>query len=72
MLDPTFSLPPRRRLCFWVQEEQMLMDVIALPFLHHTELLLGPTLVYGVLWFAALFGFNIPKHIGPLLVLGAR
>ncbi|KAI4126396.1 MAG: hypothetical protein LQ338_003766 [Usnochroma carphineum] len=44
----------------------------ALPFLHHTELLLSPTFVYGILWFASLFGFNIPKHIGPLLVLGAR
>ncbi|KAL8745891.1 MAG: hypothetical protein Q9184_007818 [Pyrenodesmia sp. 2 TL-2023] len=44
----------------------------ALPILHHTELLLTPTFVYGILWFASLFGFNIPKHIGPLLVLGAR
>lgn len=44
----------------------------ALPFLHHTELLLSPTFVYAILWFASLFGFNIPKHIGPLLVIGAR
>ncbi|KAI4119690.1 MAG: hypothetical protein LQ345_000488 [Seirophora villosa] len=44
----------------------------ALPFLHHTELLLAPTLVYGVLWLASLFGFNVPAHVGPLFVLGAR
>lgn len=44
---------------------------IALPFLHHTELLLSPTFVYAILWFTSLFGFNIPKHIAPLLVLGA-
>lgn len=44
----------------------------ALPFLHHTELLLSPTFLCGILWFASLFGFNIPKHILPLLVLGAR
>lgn len=45
---------------------------VALPFLHHTELLLSPTFVYAILWFTSLFGFNIPKHIAPLLVLGAR
>ncbi|KAL9018686.1 MAG: hypothetical protein Q9185_004000 [Variospora sp. 1 TL-2023] len=44
----------------------------ALPFLHHTELLLTPTFAYGVLWFASLFGFNVPAHVGPLFVLGAR
>ncbi|MCJ1425770.1 hypothetical protein MMC29_003670 [Sticta canariensis] len=44
----------------------------ALPFLHHTELLLSPTFVYAVLWFTSLFGFNIPKHIAPLLIIGAR
>ncbi|MCJ1230472.1 hypothetical protein MMC12_007146 [Toensbergia leucococca] len=44
----------------------------ALPFLHHTELLLSPTLLYTLLWFASLFGFNIPKTIAPLLVIGAR
>lgn len=46
--------------------------MLALPFLHHTELLLSPTFVYAILWFTSLFGFNIPKHIAPLLVLGAR
>ena len=44
----------------------------ALPFLHHTELLLSPTFLSGILWFVSLFGFNIPLHIGPLLLLGAR
>ena len=53
-------------------QEPWLIGRIALPFLHHTELLLSPTFVYAILWFASLFGFNIPKHIGPLLVIGAR
>ncbi|MDI1484934.1 MAG: translation initiation factor IF-2 [Ramalina farinacea] len=44
----------------------------ALPFLHHTELLLSPAVVYVVLWLISLFGFNIPRHVGPLLLLGAR
>ena len=44
----------------------------ALPFLHHTELLLSPIFVYVILWIASLFGFNLPKHITPLLLLGAR
>jgi hypothetical protein len=48
------------------------MSSPALPFLHHTELLLSPTFVYAILWFISLFGFNIPKHVGPLLVIGAR
>ena len=44
----------------------------ALPFLHHTELLLSPIFAYATLWLISLFGFNIPQHIIPLLVLGAR
>ncbi|KAI9875658.1 MAG: hypothetical protein M1830_008142 [Pleopsidium flavum] len=44
----------------------------ALPFLHHTELLLSPLFVFGILWFASLFGFNLPKHVTPLLLTGAR
>ena len=44
--------------------------LLALPFLHHTELLLSPLFVFGILWFASLFGFNIPQHIGPILVIG--
>lgn len=43
----------------------------ALPFLHHTELLLSPCFVYAILWFASLFGFNIAKHVGPVLITGA-
>jgi len=43
-----------------------------LPFLHHTELLLSPLLVFAVLWFASLFGFNLPKHVAPVLLTGAR
>ena len=45
---------------------------LALPFLHHTELLLSPAVLFAILWFVSLFGFNIPKHVGPLLILGAR
>ncbi|MCJ1257333.1 hypothetical protein MMC24_005158 [Lignoscripta atroalba] len=44
----------------------------ALPFLHHTQFLLSPILVCAILWFASLFGFNIPQHIGPVFVIGAR
>lgn len=51
---------------------EKLINHLALPFLHHTELLLSPTFVFGILWFGSLFGFNIPVHIGPLLLLGAR
>jgi len=43
----------------------------ALPFLQHTELLLSPLLVCGVLWIVSLFSFNIPAHIGPILAIGA-
>ena len=49
-----------------------IITCLALPFLHHTELLLSPTFVYAIVWFASLFTFNIPMHIGPLLVIGAR
>ena len=57
LVDPLISLIPTRP---------------ALPFLHHTELLLSPTFVYAILWIISLFGFNIPKHILPLLTIGAR
>jgi hypothetical protein len=44
----------------------------ALPFLHHTEFILSPLLVCGVLWLASLFGFNIAQHIGAtILKIGA-
>ncbi|KAI9795545.1 MAG: hypothetical protein M1825_001273, partial [Sarcosagium campestre] len=44
----------------------------ALPFLHHTELLLSPVFVFGGLWIASLFGFNLPKHVAPVLLAGAK
>ncbi|KAK8175073.1 UNC-50 family protein [Phyllosticta citrichinensis] len=44
----------------------------ALPFLHHTELLLAPVVVFAILWFVSLFGFNLPKHLAPVLWAGAK
>ncbi|KAF2730447.1 UNC-50 [Polyplosphaeria fusca] len=44
----------------------------ALPFLHHTELLLAPIAVCTILWFASLFGLNLPKHLAPVLWAGAK
>ncbi|KAF2501638.1 UNC-50 family protein [Lophium mytilinum] len=44
----------------------------ALPFLHHTELLLAPIAVVAILWFASLFGLNLPKHLAPVLWAGAK
>ncbi|KAI4240937.1 MAG: hypothetical protein L6R40_004817 [Gallowayella cf. fulva] len=44
----------------------------ALPFLQHTELLLSPIILYAILWAVCLFGFNVPKHVGPLMTLGGR
>jgi hypothetical protein len=44
----------------------------ALPFLHHTELLLVPVAVTAILWFASLFGFNMSTHFAPVLWAGAR
>ncbi|KAF2629958.1 UNC-50 [Macroventuria anomochaeta] len=44
----------------------------ALPFLHHTELLLVPVAVATILWFVSLFGFNMAKHFAPVLWTGAR
>lgn len=43
----------------------------ALPFLQHTELLLAPVPVMVVLWFISLFGFNMPRHLAPVLWAGA-
>lgn len=45
---------------------------IALPFLHHTELLLTPVAVFTILWFISLFGANLPKHLAPVLWAGAK
>lgn len=44
----------------------------ALPFLHHTELLLAPIAVTIILWFASLFGFNMSRHFAPVLWAGAQ
>jgi len=43
----------------------------ALPFLHHTELLLVPIAITTLLWFASLFGFNMSRHFAPVLWAGA-
>ena len=48
-----------------------LTDFTALPYLHHTQFLLSPLFVCGALWFASLFGVNIPHLVGPLFKLGA-
>ncbi|RPB15262.1 UNC-50 [Morchella conica CCBAS932] len=44
------------------------MGYNALPFLHHTEIMLGPIFIFVVLWVVSLFGFNLPKHIIPVLL----
>ncbi|GAB7357300.1 hypothetical protein MBLNU459_g8266t1 [Dothideomycetes sp. NU459] len=44
----------------------------ALPFLHHTELLLSPVAILAILWLASLFGLNLPKHFAPVLWAGAN
>ncbi|CAD0106679.1 unnamed protein product [Aureobasidium uvarum] len=43
----------------------------ALPFLHHTQLLLTPVVAFGVFWIVSLFGLNLPKHFAPVLWAGA-
>ncbi|KAF1977037.1 UNC-50 [Bimuria novae-zelandiae CBS 107.79] len=42
----------------------------ALPFLHHTELLLAPIAVTVILWFVSLFGLNLSKHLAPIFLSG--
>ncbi|KAI9710574.1 MAG: hypothetical protein M1820_002710 [Bogoriella megaspora] len=45
----------------------------ALPFLHHTELLLSPMFVFVVLWIVTLVAdYDLPKHMAPVLWAGAR
>jgi hypothetical protein len=44
----------------------------ALPFLHHTELLLAPIAPMTILWFASLFGLNLSMHIAPVFLAGAK
>ena len=48
------------------------LPCLELPFLHHTEFLLWPIVVFGVLWAVSLFGYNLPKNVAPLLLRGAR
>ena len=43
----------------------------ALPFLHHTELLLSPLFPLVALFIASLFGFNMPAHFAPVRSTGA-
>ncbi|KAI9680861.1 MAG: hypothetical protein M1817_004301 [Caeruleum heppii] len=43
----------------------------ALPFLHHTELLLTPTFLWAVLWIGSLFGVNLTEYISPVRLTGA-
>jgi hypothetical protein len=46
---------------------------LALPFLHHTELLLSPILVFLILWIVTLVAdYDLPKHLAPVLWAGAR
>jgi hypothetical protein len=35
----------------------------ALPFLHHTEVILFPIVILVVLWAVSLLGFNVAKHV---------
>lgn len=63
---PTFSRP------FRFIASSSANDSSALPFLAHTELLLFPTGVLAILWFASLFGFNMPRHLAPVLWAGAN
>ncbi|KAI9771448.1 MAG: hypothetical protein M1840_002068 [Geoglossum simile] len=42
----------------------------ALPFLHHTEILLSPIAVFVILWAITLFGYNLPKHVARALIVG--
>ena len=43
-----------------------------LSFLHHTQFILLPLVGLGVCYIVSLFGFNVPRHVAPLLVLGGR
>lgn len=50
---------------------ELIMACLALPFLHHTHLLLSPIAVLIILWVVSLFGLNLPKHFAPVLWAGA-
>ncbi|EWC45559.1 hypothetical protein DRE_05417 [Drechslerella stenobrocha 248] len=43
----------------------------ALPFLAHTEVILLPVVGFAIVWLISLFGIDIAKHMGPLLIKGA-
>jgi len=44
----------------------------ALPFLHHTELLLVPVAVCTILWITSLFLVNLPIHLAPVRWAGVK
>ena len=59
--------------CSWNHQAEASTDqVVALPFLHHTELLLSPIVLAAILWLISLFGFNLPKHLAPVLWAGVQ
>ncbi|KAJ6264658.1 hypothetical protein Dda_0807 [Drechslerella dactyloides] len=43
----------------------------ALPFLTHTEVILFPVVGFAGIWVLCLFGFDIAKYMGPMLIKGA-
>lgn len=43
----------------------------ALPFLHHTELLLSPMAIWITLFALSLIGFNASRHFAPVMWTGA-
>jgi hypothetical protein len=51
---------------------QRRLTTSALPFLQHTELLLAPIPFLALFWVVSLFGFNIPRHMAPILWTGVR
>lgn len=62
----------RAQAYFGKSNQTLTSSLPALPFLHHTELLLSPVVVFTILWFVSLFGFNLPKHLAPVLWAGAK
>ena len=47
-----------------------LTSTAALPFLHHTNFLLTPLVGCVVLWIITLLGYNLPRHIIPIMIAG--
>ncbi|KAI9851955.1 MAG: hypothetical protein M1838_002244 [Thelocarpon superellum] len=66
-----FILMPLISRDYWYEDAEDETKPEPLPFLHHTELLLSPVFVLAVLYIASLFGFNLPKHVAPVLWTGA-